>query len=198
MPARLAQRSDEAQVTPRTSAQADDFAKGLKAFINETRTLARCDHPSLVRVVHLCEANATAYRVMPTPQLPTLQPRSRNPLRPPRPQRAWHSSRPRAPQAARARPAVRVRSSRCIAACKCSAASAGGQRTPNANACVRPIASTDGQRSNFDPDPSPRASAAGSSVLIETNGLVCPFSFWPRGKMSPKRHRRTLPARWGL
>ena len=65
MPARLAQRDDEAQVTPRTSAQADAFARGLKAFINETRTLARCDHPSLVRIVRLCEANSTAYRVMP-------------------------------------------------------------------------------------------------------------------------------------
>ena len=65
IPARLAQRDDEAQVTPRTSAQADAFAKGLKAFINETHTLARCDHPSLVRIVRLCEANSTAYRVMP-------------------------------------------------------------------------------------------------------------------------------------
>ena len=65
MPARLAQRNAEAQVTPRTSAQADAYAKGLKAFINETRTLARCDHPSLVRIVRQWEANATAYRVMP-------------------------------------------------------------------------------------------------------------------------------------
>jgi serine/threonine protein kinase len=65
MPARLAQRSDEAQVTPRTSAHAEAFAKGLKAFINESRTLARYDHPSLVRIVRLWEANATAYRVMP-------------------------------------------------------------------------------------------------------------------------------------
>ena len=65
MPARLAQRNHEAQVTPRTSAQADAFAKGLKAFINETRTLARCNHPSLVRIVRLWEANGTAYRVMP-------------------------------------------------------------------------------------------------------------------------------------
>lgn len=64
MPARLAQR-DEVQVTPRTSAHADAFAKGLKAFINETRALARCDHPSLVRVVRLWEGNGTAYRVMP-------------------------------------------------------------------------------------------------------------------------------------
>ena len=65
MPARLAQRNHAAQVTPRTSAQADAFAKGLKAFINETRTLARCNHPSLMRVVRLWEANGTAYRVMP-------------------------------------------------------------------------------------------------------------------------------------
>ncbi|HEV2041578.1 MAG TPA: hypothetical protein VGT81_16335, partial [Casimicrobiaceae bacterium] len=43
----------------------DALAKGLKAFINETRALARCDHPSLVRIVRLWEANATAYRVMP-------------------------------------------------------------------------------------------------------------------------------------
>ncbi len=65
MPARLALRIDESQVTPRTSSQVATFAKGLKAFINETRTLARCNHPSLVRIVRLFEANATAYRVMP-------------------------------------------------------------------------------------------------------------------------------------
>ena len=65
MPERLAERNHEAQVTPRTSAQADAFTKGLKAFINETRRLARCNHPSLVRVVRLWEANGTAYRVMP-------------------------------------------------------------------------------------------------------------------------------------
>jgi len=65
MPAHLAQRNDDGQVTPRTSAQADVFAKGLKAFVSETRALARCNHPSLVRIVRLFEANATAYRVMP-------------------------------------------------------------------------------------------------------------------------------------
>jgi serine/threonine protein kinase len=65
MPATLARRNHEAQVTPRTSAQAEAFAKGLKAFINETRTLARCNHPSLVRIARLWEANGTAYRVMP-------------------------------------------------------------------------------------------------------------------------------------
>ena len=65
MPAKLARRSHKAQVTPRTSAQAGAFAKGLKAFIHETRTLARCNHPSLVRIVRQWEANGTAYRVTP-------------------------------------------------------------------------------------------------------------------------------------
>ena len=65
MPARLARRHHEAQVAPRTSAQADAFRKGLKAFIHETRTLARCNHPSLLRILRLSEANGTAYRVMP-------------------------------------------------------------------------------------------------------------------------------------
>jgi non-specific serine/threonine protein kinase len=65
MPALIAHRNYAAQVVPRTAAHADDFAEGLKAFIDETRTLARCDHPSLVRIVGLLEAHATAYRVMP-------------------------------------------------------------------------------------------------------------------------------------
>src|SRR5262245_33561553 len=64
MPARIARRDHEAQVVPRTSAETDAFAKGLRAFIDETRTLARCDHLSLVSIVSLLEANATAYRVM--------------------------------------------------------------------------------------------------------------------------------------
>lgn len=63
-PARLAQRNG-ARVTPRTAAFADDFAKGLKAFIKESRVLTRCFHPSLVRIARLWEAHGTAYRVMP-------------------------------------------------------------------------------------------------------------------------------------
>jgi serine/threonine protein kinase len=65
MPARLAQRDGDAHVTPRTSAQAHAFAKGLKAFVNEARALTGCRHLSLVRVVGLWEANGTAYCVMP-------------------------------------------------------------------------------------------------------------------------------------
>ena len=65
MPARLAQRNHEGQVAPRASTQADAFAKGLQAFIGESRTLARCNHPSLLRIARLWEANGTAYRAMP-------------------------------------------------------------------------------------------------------------------------------------
>lgn len=65
MPARLAQRGDAGQIAPRTPAQSGAFAYGLAAFIDETRTLARCDHPSLARVLRLWESHGTAYRVMP-------------------------------------------------------------------------------------------------------------------------------------
>ena len=65
LPARLAQRNHEGQVAPRASTQADAFAKGLQAFIGESRTLARCNHPSLLRIARLWEANGTAYRAMP-------------------------------------------------------------------------------------------------------------------------------------
>ena len=65
LPARLAQRNHDGQVAPRASTQADAFAKGLQAFIGESRTLARCNHPSLLRIARLWEANGTAYRAMP-------------------------------------------------------------------------------------------------------------------------------------
>ena len=39
--------------------------RGLQAFLAESRVLAACHHPSLVRVEALLDANGTAYRVMP-------------------------------------------------------------------------------------------------------------------------------------
>lgn len=39
--------------------------RGLQAFMAESRLLAACHHPSLVRVEALLDANGTAYRVMP-------------------------------------------------------------------------------------------------------------------------------------
>ena len=88
--------------------------------------------------------------------------------RPPRPQRAWRSNMPRAPRPARARSAVRVRSSRCTAACKCSAASPSGHRMPNVNACVPPIASTDVQAAALKP----RSAACLPSGNIRSDDLA--------------------------
>src|SRR5579862_1160576 len=65
MPAHVAQRADDLRVLSRSSAYDDVFALGLRAFIADARLLARCDHPSLVRILRLRESNATAYRVMP-------------------------------------------------------------------------------------------------------------------------------------
>ncbi len=65
LPARLALRDPRGVVHALEPWQEDDFARGLRAFKDEARTLARCDHPSLLRVLQLFEANGTAYRVMP-------------------------------------------------------------------------------------------------------------------------------------
>jgi hypothetical protein len=65
MPQGLAWRDATSRVMPLSPAQEIPFARGLQAFIDEARTLARCDHPSLLRIVRLLEANGTAYSVMP-------------------------------------------------------------------------------------------------------------------------------------
>ena len=65
MPHGLAWRAATSCVVPLSPAQEMAFARGLQAFIDEARALARCDHPSLLRIVRLLEANGTAYSVMP-------------------------------------------------------------------------------------------------------------------------------------
>ena len=65
MPHGLAARHGASRVVPLSAAHETAFARGLQAFIDEARTLARCDHPSLLRIVRLLEANGTAYSVMP-------------------------------------------------------------------------------------------------------------------------------------
>jgi len=52
-------------VTPSASRAGDDFAHGLASFMNEGRILARfSDHPCIVSVLNLFEANNTGYLVM--------------------------------------------------------------------------------------------------------------------------------------
>jgi len=66
MPAQLAHRSEDGlTVVVRSQRHIETFDAGLRSFINESRLLARFDHPSLVKVYRFWEANGTAYMVMP-------------------------------------------------------------------------------------------------------------------------------------
>jgi len=50
MPQGLAWRDATSRVMPLSPAQEIPFSRGLNAFIDEARSLARCDHPSLLRM----------------------------------------------------------------------------------------------------------------------------------------------------
>ena len=64
LPVEVAKREADTTVRPRIDSQRDLYGWGLERFIVEARTLARFDHPSIVRVHTLFEANGTAYMVM--------------------------------------------------------------------------------------------------------------------------------------
>jgi serine/threonine protein kinase len=72
LPDALALRSAETQVVLRARSHAERFDQGLQAFIGEAQTLARCDHPSLLRIVRVLQRHGTAYRVMRYTPGPTL------------------------------------------------------------------------------------------------------------------------------
>ena len=65
LPRHLAWRKSDGDVEPLDADAVDAFQRGRQAFVNEARLLARCDHPSLLRVRQLLHAHGTAYRVMP-------------------------------------------------------------------------------------------------------------------------------------
>ena len=52
------------RVQPKSPQDGVTFQDALRAFVQQARLLARIDHPSLVNVLRLWEANGTAYRVM--------------------------------------------------------------------------------------------------------------------------------------
>ncbi len=64
LPADLATREQDLSVVPQTSQAAADFQWGLDRFLDEARTLACFQHPSIVRVHHFFAAHSTAYIVM--------------------------------------------------------------------------------------------------------------------------------------
>ncbi|MGE3849999.1 MAG: protein kinase [Gammaproteobacteria bacterium] len=64
LPMQLAHREPDGGVLPSTDDFAEEYEAGLKRFIFEARTLARFEHPGIVRVHNIFEANRTAYMVM--------------------------------------------------------------------------------------------------------------------------------------
>ena len=64
LPVEAAQRRPDSSVRPRTEALAERYRWGLERFIGEAQTLAHFDHPNIVRVHAVFEANDTAYMVM--------------------------------------------------------------------------------------------------------------------------------------
>ena len=51
-------------VRPKSDRHKKTFEWGRSNFLQEARTLARFEHPSIVRVTRVFEANSTAYMVM--------------------------------------------------------------------------------------------------------------------------------------
>ena len=64
LPVEFATRLPDSTVQARTEELRDRYRWGLERFIQEARTLARFDHPNIVRVHSVFEFNNTAYIVM--------------------------------------------------------------------------------------------------------------------------------------
>lgn len=64
LPGQLATRDASQTVEPLSDDLADEYGTGLKRFVSEARTLAKFEHPNIVRVHNVFEHNNTAYMVM--------------------------------------------------------------------------------------------------------------------------------------
>ena len=64
MPRCLGSRNPDGTVGPRSPAVSGDFGWGLQQFLTQARILSRLDHPSIVRIHRVVEAQGTAYMVM--------------------------------------------------------------------------------------------------------------------------------------
>lgn len=71
--AEMAVRRADASVQPLSEDHLEQYRWGLERFISEARTLARFDHPNIVRVHSVFEENNTAYMVMRYEQGDSLQ-----------------------------------------------------------------------------------------------------------------------------
>ena len=64
LPGQLAHREQDGSVLALSDELLEEYEAGLKRFIFEARTLARFEHPNIVRVHNIFEANRSAYMVM--------------------------------------------------------------------------------------------------------------------------------------
>lgn len=64
LPVEVAVREHDYSVHPVSQNHDESFRWGLDRFLDEARTLARFDHPNIVRVLSVFEMNNTAYMVM--------------------------------------------------------------------------------------------------------------------------------------
>ena len=65
LPDDLAVRDRHSTVIPKSSASRPSYLWGLERFLSEAQTVARFNHPNIVRVLRLMRENGTAYIVMP-------------------------------------------------------------------------------------------------------------------------------------
>ena len=73
LPTNLVEQSASSRAVLRGAAHASAFKRGKFAFLSESRALAGCDHPSLLKVNRLLALQGTVYRVMPCYQGRVLQ-----------------------------------------------------------------------------------------------------------------------------
>lgn len=64
LPGQFCLRKSNQEVSPLSDEHVDDFRFGLERFLFEARTLTQFEHPNLIKVFNVFEANNTAYMVM--------------------------------------------------------------------------------------------------------------------------------------
>lgn len=57
-------QGNSTMIRPLSDASAEDFKWAMERFLSEARTLARFEHPNIIRVINVFEENGTAYMVM--------------------------------------------------------------------------------------------------------------------------------------
>ena len=73
LPTNLVEQTASSRAVLRGASHTTAFKRGKFAFLSESRALASCDHPSLLKVNRLLDLHGTVYRVMPRYEGKSLQ-----------------------------------------------------------------------------------------------------------------------------